>query len=103
MRINEPEMNKSHPAIVKTQETSKQTSENNPSVKKKPSFNEKREFELLEKEIAALSEEKSQISVQLSDPDVNYQTIENLSKRFSDITDLLDEKELRWLELSELF
>jgi len=102
-RINEPEMNKSQPAVVKTQETSKQTSENNPSVKKKPSFNEKREFELLEKEIAALSAEKSQLSVQLSDPDVNYQTIENLSKRFSEITDLLDEKELRWLELSELF
>ena len=72
-------------------------------VKKRFSYKEKREFELLEKEIAALSAEKSQLSVQLSDPDVNYQTIENFSKRFSEITDLLDEKELRWLELSELF
>ena len=34
---------------------------------------------------------------------LDYSTIERLSSRFKEISDLLDAKELRWLELSELF
>lgn len=71
-------------------------------VKRKPSFNEKREFELLEKEIKSLNEEKTEISGKLSDVNLDYANIEKLSNRFSEITSLLDEKELRWLELSEI-
>ena len=71
-------------------------------AKKKPSFNEKREFELLEKELKKLNEEKNTISEKLSVGQIEYTEIENLSKRFETITSEINEKEMRWLELSEL-
>ena len=70
--------------------------------KKKASFKEKREFELLEKEIADLEAEKQQIENQLSDPDAPYERLNLLSKRIGEITALLSDKEMRWLELSEI-
>lgn len=70
--------------------------------KKKASFKEKREFEMLEKEIAELEAERSQLEDQLSDPDVAYETLHLASKRIGEISILLEEKEMRWLELSEI-
>jgi ATP-binding cassette subfamily F protein uup len=70
-------------------------------VKKKLSFKEKREFELLEKEIPALEKEKEQLTLQLSTPDINYLQIDEISKRLIAINTSLEEKEMRWLELSE--
>jgi ATP-binding cassette subfamily F protein uup len=72
-------------------------------AKKKPSFNEKREFEQLEKEIKKLNEEKDSITQKLNNETLDYTAIEQLSSRFKEINDELDNKELRWLELSELF
>ncbi|MCF3108655.1 ABC-F family ATP-binding cassette domain-containing protein [Niabella sp. CC-SYL272] len=71
-------------------------------VSKKVSFKEKREYELLEKEIAALSAEKESITAQLSAGNTDFEALESLSRRIGEITQLLDEKEMRWLELSEL-
>lgn len=73
------------------------------SEKRKPSFNEKREFEMLEKEIKELNTEKSTITLMLSDGKLDYAEIEKLSSRYKAISEMIDEKELRWLELSELF
>jgi len=73
------------------------------SEKRKPSFNEKREFEMLEKEIKDLNKEKTTITLKLSDSKLEYAEIEKLSTRFKDISLITDEKELRWLELSDLF
>lgn len=70
--------------------------------KKKASFKEKREFESLEKEIAELEAEKQQIENQLSDAGAPYERLNILSKRIGEISSLLNEKEMRWLELSEL-
>ena len=70
--------------------------------KKKPSFKEKREFELLEKEIADLTKEKEMINSNLSNSKTAFEELQKLSLRISDITQLLDEKELRWLELSDV-
>jgi ATP-binding cassette subfamily F protein uup len=70
--------------------------------KRKPSFNEKREFEQLEKEIKQLTEEKASITEKLQDASLAYVEIEKLSNRFSEISSIVDEKELRWLELSEI-
>lgn len=70
--------------------------------KKKAGFKEKRDFDLLEKEIKTLNEEKTAISNQLSAGNIDYALIEQLSERFRNITGLIDEKELRWLELSEM-
>ncbi len=73
------------------------------SEKRKPSFNEKREFEMLEKEIKDLNKEKTTITLKLSDSKLEYAEIEKLSTKFKDISLIIDEKELRWLELSDLF
>jgi len=70
--------------------------------KKKPSFNDKREFELLEKEIARLSKEKETITEKLNNGNTPFEELQQLSHLIGEITRLLDEKELRWLELSEV-
>ena len=70
---------------------------------RKATFKEKREFEILEKEIKNLTSEKNSITEKLSDQKLDYIEIEKLSTRFKDISNMVDEKELRWLELSELF
>ncbi len=70
--------------------------------KKKPSFNEKREYEMLGKEIAALEREKIEISAKMEVEGINYDEIQRLSNRIIEVTSQLDAKELRWLELSEI-
>lgn len=69
---------------------------------KKAGFKEKREFELLQKEIAALGNEKQQLEEKLSISDLPFEQLNEASKRIAEISSLLDEKEMRWLELSEL-
>jgi ATP-binding cassette subfamily F protein uup len=75
--------------------------ENNTSGKKKVSFKEKREFELLQKEIEDLTKEKESITVQLNSGSTAYEELQKLAERIGEVTSLLDEKEMRWLELSE--
>jgi ATP-binding cassette subfamily F protein uup len=70
--------------------------------KKKMSYNEKREFEQLQKEIARLEKEKQTITEQLNDSTLSFDQLQQLSVRISEITNLVDEKELRWLQLSEI-
>ncbi|MBX3256837.1 MAG: ABC-F family ATP-binding cassette domain-containing protein [Chitinophagaceae bacterium] len=70
--------------------------------KRKPSFKEKREFELLQKEISDLEKEKQEIHLLLEDSTLPYDQLQKLSSRIGDVSSMLDEKELRWLELSEL-
>ena len=69
--------------------------------KKRFSFKEKREFEQLGKDIEALGKEKEDIQEQLNSGQLPYDQLQGLASRIATITDLLDEKELRWLELSE--
>lgn len=69
--------------------------------KKKFSFKEKHEFEQLEKDMPALEKEKEEISQKMSSENVSFDEIQKLSNRMIEITTLLEEKELRWLELSE--
>lgn len=71
-------------------------------TKRKPSFKEKHEFESLEKEIAQLETEREQLTLEMSNPDLNYDSIERISKRLVQITNELEIKEMRWLELSEI-
>ncbi|MCW3121614.1 MAG: transporter [Flavipsychrobacter sp.] len=69
--------------------------------KKKFSFKDKREYDQLEKDMAALEAEKVTITEKMMDPNLNYDAIQQLSNRMVQITALLEEKEMRWLELSE--
>ncbi len=92
---NEPPAINSKPAATNTQQQAT-------SNKKQLSFKEKREFELLEKEIADLTKEKENITEKLNNGKTPFEELQKLSLRIGEITQLLDEKEFRWLELSEL-
>jgi len=70
-------------------------------AKPKLSYKEKQELDLLEKEIGDLNKEKDQITEKLHDATINFDTIQQLSKQFTMVTEALELKELRWLELSD--
>lgn len=72
------------------------------SAKRQFSYKEKREFESLEKEISDLSIEKEAITEKLNNSRTPFDELQQLSHRIGEVTKQLDEKELRWLELSEL-
>ena len=74
----------------------------NTEAKRRLSFKEKREFELIEKELAELSKEKETINAKLNSGQLPYEELQKLSQRIIDVSHQLDEKELRWLELSEM-
>ena len=69
---------------------------------RKMNFNEKREFEQIEKEIPTLEKEKSEVELAMSDASLSYDALQKLSNRITEIINLLSQKEARWLELSEL-
>jgi ATP-binding cassette subfamily F protein uup len=69
--------------------------------KRKLSYKEKREFEQLQQEIAALENERRTLTEQLNNGQLPFDQLQQMSTRISEITSLLDKKELRWLELSE--
>jgi len=80
------------------------TEQSSPSLpnKRKMTYKEKREFEQLEKDIAVLEAEKKQIEEALCGGTTSVEEITKLSKRLPLLKDELDEKSMRWLELSEI-
>ena len=66
------------------------------------SYKEKREMEQLEKDIAVLEAEKKQIEEALCGGTTSVEEITTMSKRLPLLNDELDEKSMRWLELSEI-
>ena len=70
--------------------------------KRRMSFKERREFEQLEKEIAELEAEKKAIEDALCSGTLSVDELTEKSRRLPQLTDLIDEKTMRWLELSEL-
>ena len=70
-------------------------------TRKRLSFNEKREFEQLEKEIEALETEQKQLEEALCSGQLSVDQLTEKSKRLPVIKELLDEKGMRWLELAE--
>tara|TARA_R110001599_G_scaffold1889_4_gene9949 strand:+ start:413329 stop:415212 length:1884 start_codon:yes stop_codon:yes gene_type:complete len=67
----------------------------------KLSFNERKEYQKLEKEIEELEKKKSAIHRQMSNSDLDYEKLQELSETFSSLKEELEEKEFRWLELAE--
>ena len=94
------------------EEEEKEKKEKKPEIKvsskpakekeRKLTFNEKKELEQLEKDIESLETEKATISEELNSGTLDNNQLHEKSNRFGEITDLLEEKEMRWLELSEL-
>lgn len=69
---------------------------------RKMTYKEKREFEQLEKDITELEEEKSTLEELMNSGELGAEELVEKSKRYAELKDLLDEKEFRWLELSEI-
>ena len=70
--------------------------------KRKMTYKEKTEFAQLEKDIAALEEEQQQIEEALCGGNTSIDEITRMSKRLPELKEELDEKSMRWLELSEI-
>ena len=70
--------------------------------KRKLSYKERKEMESLEAELEALSAEKEELSGKISAGTLPYSELQAASERYAEVSDLIDGKELRWLELSEL-
>lgn len=94
------EENEKATAAVKVTANPVKTNDN-ANTKRRLSYKEKRELALLQEEIEKLTEEKESIAQQLTNAELPYAQLKTLSERIAQITKLLDEKELRWLELSE--
>ena len=99
-------------ASLEENKTSSSSSSSSTSTAGKPSYRhddrrrlsykEKREMEQLEKDIAALEEEKKQIEEALCGGTTSVDEITAMSKRLPLLNEELDEKSMRWLELSEI-
>lgn len=69
--------------------------------KKKRSFKEQREFEQIESALAKLEDEKIALTHKMVTPNISYDELMQAGKRMEDITSEIEQKEIRWLELSE--
>lgn len=74
-----------------------------PRTEKAPklSFKEKQEFAALEEELPRLEAEKSELEALMSSGSLTGPEIVEKGQRMQELIDLIDEKEMRWLELSE--
>ena len=70
--------------------------------RRKMSYKEKREFEQLEQEIAALEAEQKLLEEQLCSGTLSIEELTEKSKRLPRLKEELDEKSMRWLELAEI-
>ena len=71
-------------------------------TRRRMSYKEKMEFQQLEKEIAALEAEQAQLEEALCSGSLSVEQLTEKSKRLPQLKDELDEKSMRWLELSEI-
>lgn len=70
--------------------------------KKKPTYKEKQEYDKLQAEIDALEKQKSELALRFTEGTSDHQQLERWSREIKAISDAIEEKTLRWLELSEL-
>ncbi len=69
--------------------------------KKGLTFNEKREYEQVEKEIEQLEEEKSQLESIINQGLTDYKKLKEVTSKIGNLIIELDEKMMRWMELDE--
>lgn len=102
--IKEREKEKKAAERAKMQkEVQKKEFQENPQQpkKRKLSYKEQRELEQLEKDLDALGEEKRELEEKLSGGELQGDELQKASVRIGEVMALLDEKELRWLELND--
>ena len=98
LQPNDPKESKE----VKVEKETKTTSDINNQQKRKLTYKEKREFEQLEKDIADLEAEQQALEEALCSGTLSVEELTEKSKRLPLLKDELDEKSMRWLELSEI-
>ena len=86
--------------IEKTEQVAK-SEETKPIATSKISYKEKREFEQLGTDIETLTAAKESYSTQLNSGNLVFEELQKIAIELEKTIQLLDEKELRWLELSE--
>jgi ABC transport system ATP-binding/permease protein len=96
--VEEEEAKTSAPASAPVADTKPKAS----GDKKKASFREKQEYEKLEQEIAQLEKQKTELSALMNGGTIDHHQLQQWSKQIQEIADQVDQKTLRWLELSEL-
>lgn len=101
IKQKEEEEKQKETIVVSTPKTIVESNTQTKNEKRRLSYKEQRELEQINKDLEKLQNEKKQIEAQLASSDLSYDEISKLSNRIGEITDLLDEKEMRWLELSE--
>ena len=72
------------------------------SKKRKLTWKEQQELKALDEEIPRLEAEKSDLEAKLSSGTLTAGELQQASTRYGELQSLLDEKEMRWLELSEI-
>lgn len=95
------EQQKSQTAVAKPVEDKPVTAPSAAPSKKGFSYKEKLEFEQLEKELPVLQLEKETLTGHLNEPGLAYEQLQTHAARIAELVQLIDEKEMRWLELSE--
>jgi ABC transport system ATP-binding/permease protein len=71
------------------------------NAKRKLSFKEKHELENIEKQLPILEEKKNKLAIKLQEANLPYEEIQTISEELTSVTTELEEKEMRWLDLSE--
>lgn len=88
-------------ANVRTTPAETKTARRRTDEKRRLTFKERREMEQLEQEVAALEAEKKQLEEELCSGTLSVEELTIKSKRLPVLNEELDEKSMRWLELSE--
>jgi len=101
MALEEAKNAKNIPAAATSEKSQPTATKQTQQNKKGLTYSEKREFEALSKEIETLASERKELEEKLSGAVTDLKQIEMLSSRLGVIINLIDEKEFRWLELSE--
>lgn len=86
----------------KKQDKRQETGATHNNSKRRLTFKEKKELEELDKLLPQLEEEKSRLETELSSGTLSTDELYAHSTRISELIQLIDEKETRWLELSEI-
>ena len=100
-RIEESKQSTVNSQLPSASDKPKEINRESSNVNRKLSYKEKREFEQLEKEIPELEEERKNLTHKLSS-NISYEEITSVSERLLLINSMLEQKEMRWLELSDL-
>ena len=98
LKLDEEDKNK----VTKNNSTNKKKNDYHNDTRRRMSFKEKYEFQQLSKDIEALEQEQKNIEEALCSGTLSVDELTEKSKRLPILKDELDEKSLRWLELSEL-